>query len=139
MRPDIEHLATVPPTTEVVAALVAEVRRLKSALEAPQPTLTDDERLAVDAAAHAVSCLYAGPEGVTITATLRGLLERAGGKQPTDKDRLECSGVTDWRGELVEVWIDADGDLGVMSAAQHSVVIHRDSIPRLAAWILRPR
>lgn len=38
--------------------------------------LTDEERKAVDAAAHAVAQLYVGPEGVALSATLRGLLER---------------------------------------------------------------
>lgn len=43
------------------------------------PTLTDAEREAVDAAAHAVAQLYVGPKGVAVTATLRSLLERTGG------------------------------------------------------------
>jgi hypothetical protein len=39
-------------------------------------TLTSEERLAIDAAAHAVACLYVGPECNKVTSTLRGLLER---------------------------------------------------------------
>ena len=42
----------------------------------PQPTLTDAEREAIDAAAHAAAQLYAGQEGVALAATLRGLLDR---------------------------------------------------------------
>lgn len=38
--------------------------------------LTAEERVAVDAAAHAVAQLYVGPEGVALAATLRGLLDR---------------------------------------------------------------
>ena len=39
-------------------------------------TLTDAEREAIDAAAHAAAQLYVGPDGVALAATLRGLLER---------------------------------------------------------------
>ena len=39
-------------------------------------TLTDEEREAIDAAAHAAAQLYVGPDGVALAATLRGLLER---------------------------------------------------------------
>ena len=42
------------------------------------PALTDAEREAIDAAAHAVAQLYPGPEGVALAATLRGLLDRIG-------------------------------------------------------------
>ena len=38
--------------------------------------LTDAEREAIDAAAHAAAQLYVGPDGVALAATLRGLLER---------------------------------------------------------------
>ena len=38
--------------------------------------LTDAEREAIDAAAHAAAQLYAGQEGVALAATLRGLLDR---------------------------------------------------------------
>lgn len=39
-------------------------------------TLTDAEREAIDAAAHAAAQLYPGPDGVALAATLRGLLDR---------------------------------------------------------------
>ena len=39
-------------------------------------TLTDAEREAIEAAAHAAAQLYVGPDGVALAATLRGLLER---------------------------------------------------------------
>lgn len=39
-------------------------------------TLTDAERQAIDAAAHAAAQLYVGTEGVALAATLRALLER---------------------------------------------------------------
>ena len=44
-------------------------------------TLTDAEREAIDAAAHAAAQLYAGPDGVALAATLRGPLERLGGER----------------------------------------------------------
>ena len=45
-------------------------------------TLTNEEREAVESAAHAAAQLYVGPDGVALAATLRGLLERTkdGGK-----------------------------------------------------------
>ena len=44
--------------------------------------------------------------------------------------------VTDWRGIPVYLWIDADGDLGVMgNEAEESVVISRSAIPKIAAWL----
>ena len=39
-------------------------------------TLTNEEREALDDAAHAVAQIYVGPKGVGIAATLRALLER---------------------------------------------------------------
>ena len=45
----------------------------------------------------------------------------------------------DWRGVPVDLWIDSDGDLGLMGAEQkESVVIHRNAIPAIAAWLGRP-
>ena len=51
----------------MIHRLAKEVARLR---------LTDAEREAVDAAAHAAAQLYVGPDGVALAATLRGLLER---------------------------------------------------------------
>ena len=47
--------------------------------------------------------------------------------------------VPDWRGAPVDLWIDSDGDLGLMGAQQkESVVIHRNAIPAIVAWLERP-
>ena len=55
-----------------VQRLAYEIARLR---------LTDAEREALDAAAHAAAQLYVGPDGVALAATLRGLLERLGGER----------------------------------------------------------
>jgi hypothetical protein len=68
MRPD-------PDACDDAVLLAAEVRRLRSVIDAGDK-LTDAEREAIDAAAHAAAQLYVGPEGVALAATLRGLLAR---------------------------------------------------------------
>ena len=62
---EIERLR--PAYATAVQRLACEIDRLR---------LTDAEREAIDAAAHAAAQLYAGPDGVALAATLRGLLER---------------------------------------------------------------
>jgi hypothetical protein len=49
--------------------LAAEVRRLKTVIAAGEPTLTPEEREAIEAAIH-------GENDATVIATLRNLLER---------------------------------------------------------------
>ena len=47
--------------------------------------------------------------------------------------------VPDWRGVPVDLWIDSDDDIGLMGAEQkESVVIHRNAIPAIVAWLGRP-
>ena len=47
--------------------------------------------------------------------------------------------VPDWRGVPVDLWIDSDGDIGLMGAEQkESVVIHRNAIPAILAWLGSP-
>lgn len=62
---EIERLR--PAYATAVQRLASEIDRLR---------LTDAEREAIDAAAHAAAQLYVGPDGVALAATLRGLLER---------------------------------------------------------------
>ena len=62
-----------------IARLRAEIERLRLAitrLASQDATLTDEEREAIDAAAHAAAQLHVGPDGVALAATLRGLLGR---------------------------------------------------------------
>jgi hypothetical protein len=42
----------------------------------------------------------------------------------------------DWKGEDIDFWEDADGDVGVMlKGDERSIVISRESVPGLAAWL----
>gem|GEM_PF-5785974 len=42
----------------------------------------------------------------------------------------------DWRGGNVDLWIDEDGDFGIMKAeARRSLVINGSDIQKIAAWL----
>ena len=44
--------------------------------------------------------------------------------------------VRDWRGGNVDLWIDEDGDFGIMKAeARRSLVIRGSDIQKIAAWL----
>jgi len=44
--------------------------------------------------------------------------------------------VRDWRGGNVDLWIDEDGDFGIMKAeARRSLVIDGSDIQKIAAWL----
>jgi hypothetical protein len=45
--------------------------------------------------------------------------------------------VSNWNGEPVEVWEDADGDVGVMDSRGYSIVIHRKSAHVLMEWLAK--
>jgi hypothetical protein len=40
-----------------------------------------------------------------------------------------------WNGSLVEIWEDADGDVGIMDSSGYSLVVHRDSALTLLSWL----
>ena len=68
-----------PEPRPTLADAGPRLRAMNDALEEnARLRLTDAEREAIDAAAHAAAQLYSGPEGVALAATLRGLLQRLG-------------------------------------------------------------
>jgi hypothetical protein len=43
--------------------------------------------------------------------------------------------VGDWNNNPVEIWEDADGDIGIMDSRGYSIVLHRQSSHLLLDWL----
>lgn len=69
-------------------------------------------------------------------------------RQPRRKDMTMSDGVdkgsaamrgslflAGWNGKPIEVWEDADGDVGFIDEYGHSIIVSRQAVPHLSEWL----